>query len=349
MQVFYCAQCHTKIAEDECVNAGDLVLCKNCAPDQGGKMPAARRVAPGRARVRPQSTPSRFALWAGSACVALLGAGLLALSIFGKPSSAPPPSVNTPEPPLPPAAPAAAQSTGQPVSAAPEVKRPVTRAADPDIADIRGAHAQKLFEAAAAWYRGNSSDPYTYRKKLNELAESYGATQAGKDAKAVLANLTVDDPRGESIWLSELDLSKVRQSYARPVANLSVDGHTLTIAGQKYEKGIGAHAISELWIDLKGCGKKLFAETGVDEELGKGINAGSVQFIISGDGKELWKSAVLRGGDAAAKVSLDLSGIKILQLLVSDAGDGNTSDHGDWADARILYSGDKPESIAAKK
>ncbi len=66
-----------------------------------------------------------------------------------------------------------------------------------------------------------------------------------------------------------------------------------------------------------------------------------------GDGRELWKSKVLRAGKAAEKFDINLKGVKILLLLVGDAGDGNSYDHADWADAKIEFTGEPPEAIMA--
>jgi len=73
---------------------------------------------------------------------------------------------------------------------------------------------------------------------------------------------------------------------------------------------------------------------GVDE--GKKTNPGSVEFLVIGDGKTLWKSGVMKGGKPVQRVEVDLTGVKSLELRATDGGDGVDSDHADWADARIL-------------
>jgi alpha-galactosidase len=56
----------------------------------------------------------------------------------------------------------------------------------------------------------------------------------------------------ETISIGSLDLSKVRQDWGQAQMDKSVDGHTLTIGGKKFEHGMGTHATSTLYIDLKG-------------------------------------------------------------------------------------------------
>src|SRR6185312_8856415 len=81
--------------------------------------------------------------------------------------------------------------------------------------------------------------------------------------------------------------------------------------------------------------KRFSAEVGVDDGAGK---EGSVEFIVSGDGKVLWRSGVLKTGDPAKPVNVNLAGIKTLVLQVTDADDGESNDHADWANAKIEVS-----------
>ncbi|WP_370936482.1 NPCBM/NEW2 domain-containing protein [Amycolatopsis sp. cg13] len=109
------------------------------------------------------------------------------------------------------------------------------------------------------------------------------------------------------------------------------DGHPITIAGQVYPTGLGAHAPSSVRVFLGGSCANFSAKAGVDDETGKG----SVAFEVWGDGKRLAATGVLRHGDAAAPVNVDVAGVSVLDLRVTDGGDGVDSDHADWAAAAI--------------
>src|SRR5262249_20440666 len=137
--------------------------------------------------------------------------------------------------------------------------------------------------------------------------------------------------RADEVWLSTIDASRIEQGWGQAHADRSVDGRPLHIGGRAFGHGIGDHAEASIPIELQGNGSHLSAWVGVDEEVG---NRGSVVFHVEAEGKELWNSGVMRGGDAAKEVSLELSGVKVLALLVSDAGDGIDYDHADWADAK---------------
>jgi alpha-galactosidase len=149
--------------------------------------------------------------------------------------------------------------------------------------------------------------------------------------------------KSETFGLEALQLQYVEQEWGQPQPNQSVDRHPLTIGGKQFEHGLGTHANSVFRLALGGKGERFTASVGVDDEVGK---QGSVEFQVTGDGKTLWESGVLHGGDPAKEVSVPLDGVKLLILTVGDAGDGISYDHADWADARIVMKEGKPEATA---
>ena len=151
----------------------------------------------------------------------------------------------------------------------------------------------------------------------------------------------------ETVWLDQLDLRTAVQSWGEPQKNQSFNGKPLTIGGKQFERGFGTHAESTLNINLGGGAQSFFASVGVDDDV-KGYSSASVEFIIVGDGKELWKSGVMRAGEAAKECSVNLKGVKTLTLKVGDAGDGNIFDHADWANAKFETSGGKPVTVAGE-
>ena len=113
------------------------------------------------------------------------------------------------------------------------------------------------------------------------------------------------------------------------------DGGPLAIGNVLYAKGLGIHAPSDVGLSLQGRCSRFAAAVGVDDEM-KG--AGSVAFEVWGDGVLLAQSHVLTGNDVAEALDVDVSGVDELRLVVA-AGDGNGSDHADWADARLTCAG----------
>ncbi len=150
----------------------------------------------------------------------------------------------------------------------------------------------------------------------------------------------------EVVWLSSLDLSHMRQGWGRPQVNRSIREKPLSIAGQVFPRGVGTHAHSTLWVDLGGGTERFVAHVGVDDAAG---GPASVVFKIVADGRKVLDSGVMKPGQPAKRVDLDLRGVKLLLLSVSDGGDGISFDHADWADAHFLVSGPKPKAIAAPR
>jgi alpha-galactosidase len=162
-------------------------------------------------------------------------------------------------------------------------------------------------------------------------------------AVALLLFLLPTPAKAETFGLETLELQYIEQGWGEPHANKSVDGHPMMLDGKRFEHGLGTHANSTFRIALAGKAERFSASVGVDDEVGQ---KGSVVFKVTGDGKTLWESGVLRGGDPAKDVSVALNGVKVLVLTVGDAGDDMNYDHADWADARIAMAEGKPEAVA---
>jgi len=139
----------------------------------------------------------------------------------------------------------------------------------------------------------------------------------------------------QNIWLDELDISKMEIGWGTPHSNKSVEGKGLSIAGIKFKRGIGTHAISTFLLRLDGKGKRFMASAGVDDEAG---SHASIEFYVLGDKKVLWQSGVMKKGDSPRKADIDIKDIVLLGLLVTDAGDGIDYDHADWCEARLELS-----------
>jgi hypothetical protein len=70
----------------------------------------------------------------------------------------------------------------------------------------------------------------------------------------------------------------------------------------------------------------------VDDEM---EDRGKVSFKVLVDGVAKHTSDLLTGTSPTANVSVDITGGQTLTLQVTDGGDGITSDHADWAEAKL--------------
>jgi alpha-galactosidase len=170
-------------------------------------------------------------------------------------------------------------------------------------------------------------------------------------AAVFLAALTISSTlRGEeTVSLSTLDLSKVKQGCGEPQIDKAVGGEPLMIGGETFEHGMGTHANSVFYVALGGGTSRFTAYVGMDgNEIVCDPKAGpAVKFLVFGDGKTLFQSGVMKRVDKAKKVDIDLRGIKTLALVVRSANvRGVSGDSADWADATFYVTGEKPKAIA---
>ncbi|WP_020527051.1 NPCBM/NEW2 domain-containing protein [Flexithrix dorotheae] len=174
-----------------------------------------------------------------------------------------------------------------------------------------------------------------------------------------------------STHLQDLEISLSDQTYAAPVRNKSVTGEPLSIAGEQFSNGIGVHSnsiikiamndgkhfrakigVNDSGINYKAKtvqsipltdGKRIFYNVspslkqfiGVEGEGGE-VDKGSVVFRIVHNGKEVYNSGVMKQGDSAKEIDLEISG-GVLELVVDDAGDGPSGDHAVWIEPTIEY------------
>ncbi len=160
---------------------------------------------------------------------------------------------------------------------------------------------------------------------------------------AAMPCLAADPPGATVLPLSKLDLTLMTAGWEQPRANRSVESAPLRIGGREFASGVGTHAESEFTVEVRGA-REFKAQVGVDDEVGGG--RGSVEFVVEGDGRELWRSGVMKQGDPAHAVAVPLAGVTSLVLRVCAAGDGIQYDHADWADAVFLCDGPAPVARA---
>ncbi|WP_406401201.1 sigma-70 family RNA polymerase sigma factor [Streptomyces sp. NBC_00879] len=107
---------------------------------------------------------------------------------------------------------------------------------------------------------------------------------------------------------------------------------SMSIDGKRYGHGVTVHARSSVTIDLNRRCTAYDAFVGVDDLT---LGMGAVRFSVYGDGGRLWRSPVIRGGQAAVPVHVSLAGLKTIRLVVEPHTALDSAALGDWAQARI--------------
>ena len=134
----------------------------------------------------------------------------------------------------------------------------------------------------------------------------------------------------KEVPLGDCTPASAKVGWHRPFFDRTPPPSTVLGAGGRlFEHGIYAHApaahrfaLGKKWKTLKGnCG------------LSDG-SRGSVVFVISGDGKELWRSKQTKAG-TLREFEIAIGDAEKLVLSVEDAGDGNGSDWGLWLEPTL--------------
>ncbi|MEO6529935.1 MAG: NPCBM/NEW2 domain-containing protein [Specibacter sp.] len=166
----------------------------------------------------------------------------------------------------------------------------------------------------------------------------------GKSTSTVEA-LPAIPPSGTN-WLSDLAWSSASVGYGvigidSGVKDYASDAdvpltanYTDPATGKKpvYAKGLGVHASSIVSYDLAGDCSAFSSDAFMQDPF-----AGTVVFSVWTDGQKRWTSNPSGPGTAPQKVSLDVSGMKTLELRVDPPAGGNINGaHGDWGNPQIV-------------
>jgi hypothetical protein len=100
-----------------------------------------------------------------------------------------------------------------------------------------------------------------------------------------------------------------------------------------YKHGIGTHAPSREVFDINRTFTKLTTDFGVDTNGGP---QGSVQFMIYGDRKLLFSSPIMKRYEFPRHADVNITGVKTLELIINDGGNGNIDDHADWLNTYLI-------------
>ncbi len=140
-------------------------------------------------------------------------------------------------------------------------------------------------------------------------------------------------------YLSDLQPAYGYVGWGAMTNNKSIGGNAIKLNGVTYPKGLGVHAFSGVEYRLGGLASRFQSDIGVDDEA---VSPGSVVFHVIADGTEIYTSGTMNAGAAHQTINLDVTGVNRLTLGVSDADNGNSNDHADWAGALVIVSNAVP-------
>ncbi len=158
-------------------------------------------------------------------------------------------------------------------------------------------------------------------------------------------------------FLAEIGLSPVRpersvpvrlmsaaQDYGELTVNASCHTHTpLRIGEKNYKEGLGSHANGRIVFQIDSPMQTFAAEVGIDnnDDTRNGRDKASAMFVVKGDGRELARTPVCRFDEPPHHIEISVDGVRQLELIVTDAGDGYSHDQADWGEACLIDEGGK--------
>ena len=102
---------------------------------------------------------------------------------------------------------------------------------------------------------------------------------------------------------------------------------------EKFKKGIGTHAYSEIVYDSSGY-DVFDTWVGLDKFVSN-QNASSVIFKVYVDGELKAQTDMMKSNSPKERLIVDVRNSKKVKLVVEEADNGDTWDHADWADAKF--------------
>jgi len=133
--------------------------------------------------------------------------------------------------------------------------------------------------------------------------------------------------------LSAVGALHADQNFGRMRFARNITGAKLKVGTTEFANGLGVFAQSLQEYALNKQFKRFKAQVGVDAVT---EGRGSVVFEVYADGKKIWASGVMSGLDQPKVIDVDVSGADRLRLIVTDAGDGNKFDAGNWCEPELF-------------
>jgi hypothetical protein len=198
----------------------------------------------------------------------------------------------------------------------------------PDLGAINSMSS--LQQLSAAFLAGDAEKVQT---QVNRLARNRNTSHdLLRKARHIELLLTPPTPKSpttipadeKTFDLSDTAFEEATTGWGTIRRRMAPEDVLIEIGDEFFESGLYAHAPSLFRARLDKQWKTF--------EFGFGLqngHAGSVVFVIKGDGKELFRSDKISDRQVR-RASISVKDIDVLEMIVEDAGDGNSSDWGMW-------------------
>jgi len=163
------------------------------------------------------------------------------------------------------------------------------------------------------------------RRKLEHLLRLF--------EPAILQQISELNPNIKLARLPEFTMEVERVGWGYPRRNRLMEnqqGTTLfSVGGIFFDSGLYAHASSLYAVRTNSDWLTFTAKFGIQDR-----SLGSAVFVVRGDGKELFRSSVIQH-NRLHEITVSIVQIRLLELIVEDAGDGTNGDWALWLDPQL--------------
>ncbi|MEQ8222210.1 MAG: NPCBM/NEW2 domain-containing protein [Candidatus Eremiobacterota bacterium] len=136
----------------------------------------------------------------------------------------------------------------------------------------------------------------------------------------------------KEIHISRLQELKASQDWGTLYKDTNLDGERIFIKFYPCDYGLSTHSNSNVTYKLNKNYSYFKFDAGIGQESG---NKGTVTFKVILDGKEVYRSPLIHGWEEPLHVEIPVSGKDIMDLVVTDGGDGINNDHAVWGNAKL--------------
>jgi hypothetical protein len=178
-------------------------------------------------------------------------------------------------------------------------------------------------EAQFPLRRLNATNSYT--AQVRTVWEDGKSSPRAGEVKFNLASL-LQDP----VELTELEPQRSNGRWRGFEADDALPGAPLSVHGRHY-RGLSSFANSETEYDIKGIFGAFSTAAGVD---GDSSGETSLEFIVLGDGKELWRNSEVKSAQDPVPVRIDITGVRTLTLQVKGPGRRSRL-QADWVEPKL--------------
>lgn len=203
----------------------------------------------------------------------------------------------------------------------------------PDIEVMR--YGIPLSEAVAAYVAGDRQRAATLTANLKRRFPDVKDLQRKASHLQALLNpapqRSLSDVKadGGPVPVSQVKFVSASVGWGQPLRDQVPEQCFLQVGGRFFESGLYAHAPARHALGLGRAWKRCRASYGLQDGC-----TGSVVFVVKADGKELFRSQLVKD-HVARDVDLVVENVEQLDLVVEDGGDGNRGDWGVWPDPRL--------------